>query len=177
MEVKYSPAQTSPRITISGDTNFCLGASVTLTSDSASSYLWSNGATSRNVGITSSGTYSVINFNDFGFQSPPSRTVQMVVSDVKKPVIKLSDVTNLCGGASVTLTAPLPNKYIKSNGDTSQSITTDTVGTYTVKVVVNTCTSLASVSIVVTMNKALTIITNRSPNLCKGDSVRLFAPP
>jgi PKD repeat protein len=48
-----------PTITASGATNLCPGSVVTLTSSSGSSYLWSNGATSQSINVTTAGNYSV----------------------------------------------------------------------------------------------------------------------
>jgi hypothetical protein len=46
-------------ITASGPTTFCQGGSVTLTSSPGSSYLWSNGATSQSITVTTPGNYTV----------------------------------------------------------------------------------------------------------------------
>ncbi len=43
----------------SNDLEFCQDGSVTLSSSPASSYLWSNGATTQSIVVTASGTYSV----------------------------------------------------------------------------------------------------------------------
>jgi subtilisin family serine protease len=53
-------------ITAGGPTSFCSGGSVTLTCSSANSYLWSNGATTQSINVTSSGQYSAIAFNTNG---------------------------------------------------------------------------------------------------------------
>ncbi|MEO8151289.1 MAG: proprotein convertase P-domain-containing protein [Bacteroidia bacterium] len=50
---------TVPVITASGPVNFCQGSSVILASTAASNYLWSNGATTQNITVTTSGTYTV----------------------------------------------------------------------------------------------------------------------
>src|SRR5258708_1919310 len=46
-------------ITPSGPTTFCQGNSVTLTSTTASSYLWSNSSSTQSINVTSSGNYVV----------------------------------------------------------------------------------------------------------------------
>jgi hypothetical protein len=48
-----------PAIFASGDTTFCAGGSVTLTSSAASSYTWSTGATTQSITITTPGAYTV----------------------------------------------------------------------------------------------------------------------
>jgi hypothetical protein len=52
-----------PTITTSGSTIITSGESVTLTSSSAGGYLWSTGATTRSITVSSPGTYTVRNYN------------------------------------------------------------------------------------------------------------------
>ncbi len=52
------PAET-PKITAQGDTVFCAGSSVILTSSPASAYLWSTGATSPSIEVSQPGVYFV----------------------------------------------------------------------------------------------------------------------
>ena len=56
----------TPSITAGGPLAFCPGGSVTLTSSVAASYLWSNGATTQNIVVTDSGSYSVTATNTGG---------------------------------------------------------------------------------------------------------------
>ncbi len=49
----------SPTITASGSTLICQGSSVTLTSNTASNYLWSTGATTQSIVVSSAGSYTV----------------------------------------------------------------------------------------------------------------------
>jgi hypothetical protein len=48
-----------PSVLISGETTFCQGNTLTLTSSSGAPYMWSNGATTQTVNITQSGSYFV----------------------------------------------------------------------------------------------------------------------
>jgi PKD repeat protein len=50
----------TPTIAASGITSFCSGDSVVITSTTADSYLWSNGATTRSIVVKTSGVYSVV---------------------------------------------------------------------------------------------------------------------
>ncbi len=58
LSVQVSPDQT-PAITASGELKFCEGESITLTSDAALGYLWTNGAEAQSIEVTESGIYSV----------------------------------------------------------------------------------------------------------------------
>lgn len=49
----------TPAITPSGTVNLCTGGSVTLTADAGASYLWSNGATTQAIVVSTAGTFSV----------------------------------------------------------------------------------------------------------------------
>jgi hypothetical protein len=49
---------TAPTITASGATTFCSGGSVTLTATAGDAYLWSNGATSQSITVSTSGSFS-----------------------------------------------------------------------------------------------------------------------
>lgn len=49
----------SPTIAANGATTFCSGDSVTITSTSADTYLWSNNATTQSIVVTASGSYTV----------------------------------------------------------------------------------------------------------------------
>lgn len=48
-----------PAITPSGSVNLCTGGSVTLTADAGASYLWSTGAITQSIIVSSAGSYSV----------------------------------------------------------------------------------------------------------------------
>ena len=55
--VSQTPAK--PTVTVTGATTFCAGGSVTLTSSASAGILWSNGATSKTISVSATGTYSV----------------------------------------------------------------------------------------------------------------------
>jgi hypothetical protein len=59
-----SLVNTTPAVTISGNTQFCYGQSSTLTAGGGyTNYLWSNGATSQSINVTTGGTYTVNAWN------------------------------------------------------------------------------------------------------------------
>lgn len=68
------------------------------------------------------------------------------------PVITRSGPTTLCTGGSITLTAPAGFSYLWSNNATTQTITVNTAGSYTVRTIANGCTSATSAATVVTVN-------------------------
>ncbi len=58
-----------PIVTASGPTSFCYGDSVTLSTDPAFAYFWSNESTEQSITVFESGLYSVITVDDFGCSS------------------------------------------------------------------------------------------------------------
>jgi uncharacterized delta-60 repeat protein len=85
-------------ISANGETTFCNGASVVLSSNLASGNVWSTGATSQSITVTSSGNYSVTTAAS-GCTST-SNVISVVVNAV--PTIALGGVTNVstCGGTN-----------------------------------------------------------------------------
>jgi hypothetical protein len=68
----------TPTISANGPTTFCQGGSVTLTSSAASGNLWSNGATSQSIVVSTSGTFTV-SVSDGNCTSPLSNAINVTV--------------------------------------------------------------------------------------------------
>lgn len=92
-----------PTISASGATTFCDGGSVILTSSPTigTGYLWSNGATTQSITVTTAGNYSV-QYTGI-VTSDPSATTNVVVNS--NPVVTVAGNSSICVGDSVTLTA------------------------------------------------------------------------
>ena len=73
-----------PAIASDGPLTFCQGGNVTLSSSPANSYLWSNGAATQNIIVSSSGTYSVITSNINGCKSISSLLIQVTVNSLPR---------------------------------------------------------------------------------------------
>jgi hypothetical protein len=169
-----------PVVSVTGDVNFCQGGSVQLSAPTADAYLWSNGATTQNITVTASGSFSVAAISATGCTSIVSTPVVVTVTPTPaQPTITASGATAICEGGSVTLTASAATgNYLWSNGATSQSITVSTGGSYTVQVINGTCTSLVSAGTSVTTTptpSVPTVTVTGSTTLCTGDSVVLTA--
>lgn len=122
-------------VTANGSTTFCTGDSVILMANSASSYLWSpGGETTQNITVYNSGNYSVMVTDANGCTSAASNAVTVSSSASPAPTISNSGGTSLCQGDMVTLTASTADSYMWSTGATTQSITVNASGTYTVTV-------------------------------------------
>src|ERR1035437_4565981 len=167
----------TPTITAGGPTDFCAGGSVTLTSSPGTSYLWSNGATTRNINVTASGSYTVKVTNSEGCQSTSSATVVIVNALPATPTITPGGPTTFCTGGSVTLASSAGISYLWSNGANASSITVTTAGSYTVRVTNGSgCQSVASVATIITVNSlpsTPTIAAGGPTTFCSGGSVTL----
>jgi len=148
------PLPETPAITPSGLTTFCAGGSVTLSSSSGTTYLWSTGETTQSIEVTLSGSYTVQVTDANGCQSSPSVETVVTVNPLPEtPTITPSGPTTFCAGGSVTLTSSSGTTYLWSTGETTQSIEVTLSGSYTVQVTdANGCLSAPSVETVVTVN-------------------------
>ena len=128
---------------IVGGTNLCPGGQLTETvSPAYASYLWSNGATTSSINISSANTYSVSVTATNGCTSTATKLVQQAAAP--QPVI--SGTLSFCGGSSTTLNAGTGySSYLWSNASTSNPIIITTAGIYSVSVTDNNgCLGTAS---------------------------------
>ena len=113
----------------------------------ATSYLWSTGATTNCITVSTPGTYTVTVTNAGGCVSTCSKTVTASTS----PVCTITGNTSICQGQATKLCAPAGcTKYLWSNGATTNCITVSTAGTYTVTTTnAAGCTSTCSKTVTV----------------------------
>ncbi len=141
-----------PSLNVNGSITICAGSSTLLAAPTGfSQYLWSNGAVTQQIQVSTTGIYSV-QTGDGICLSPSSDPVSVnVVSNPAKPLINVTGSTTFCGSGSVTLTAPVASQYRWSTGETTQSIVVSQSGVVSLTVVNTTgCTSVASDPVVVT---------------------------
>lgn len=143
-------------ITPSGATTFCSGGSVTLTSSSATSYLWSNAATTQSVNISASGTYAVTVTASNGCTAT-STSVTVTVTSSPTAAISTSQ-TSICSGSSTVLTAQTGAGYsyqwkangVNISGATGSTYSATTSSSYTCVVTASGC-SVTSNSIAISV--------------------------
>ena len=166
----------TPTITAGGPTTFCAGGSVTLTAPASTSYLWSTGETTQAITVTTSGSYTVQVFNASGCSATSAAKVVTVNPLPTAPTITAGGPTTFCTGGSVVLTSSSASGNTWSTGATTQSITVNSSGTYTVTLTSGGCTSAASAGTTVTVNSAPsapTITAGGPTTFCSGGSVVL----
>ena len=101
----------TPTITAGGPTAFCSGGSVTLTSSAGTTYLWSTGATTPSISVTTSGSYTVQVTNASGCYSAVSAATVVTVNSVPTT----TGITVCTGGSgSLTATASCGSGFINS---------------------------------------------------------------
>jgi hypothetical protein len=136
-----TPGYVEASIQASGSTSICEGSSVTLTATSASSYLWSNGATTQSIVVNQSGNYSVTLTNIIGCTAT-SAPVQVTVNPYPTASITNEGTKTISVNQTATLSATTGTNFTYQwfkngaaiNGATSSKYTANTAGRYTVRV-------------------------------------------
>ena len=137
----------SPKINLGLDRNFCFGDSVVLNAGTGfSQYLWSTGNISQQIVVKNAGTYFVAATTTNNCTSKDTITILSVYPN---PVVKLDHDSTLCIGAARILNAGNFVSYLWNTGNTSQLLSINTIGMYSVTVTDNNnCKGSDSVKIV-----------------------------
>ncbi|WP_321515549.1 gliding motility-associated C-terminal domain-containing protein [Marinifilum fragile] len=141
----------NPIVDLGTDQEACAGGTITLDAGNAgSTYLWSNGATTQTITVSTSGNYSVVVTDANGC----SATDDVNVTVHPNPVVDLGLDQETCAGGTVSLDAGNPgSSYLWSNGATTQTITVSTSGNYSVVVTdANGCSATDDVNVTVHPN-------------------------
>ncbi len=143
--VTVNPKPTAS-VAAGGPTVLCQPNTVVLTASAGSSWLWSNGATTQAITVSTSGNYSVLITNASGCVSDASAAIPVTVSPQPIVSISASPYTSLLPGLSTTLTANVtpPGSYnyiwlkngIAVSGATGSTLVVnlDQLGSYSVRV-------------------------------------------
>jgi gliding motility-associated-like protein len=167
-------------VTANGPTTFCQGNNVLLTATGGTSYLWSTGATTQSILVSTSENIQVDVTNANGCTSAAANTI-VTVLPVTVATITANGPTAICLGSNVTLSATSGTglTYLWSNGvttATTQNITVSNAGVYTVTVTnASGCSSTATQTVTVNANPAVTVTANGPTLFCQGGSVTLTA--
>ncbi len=157
-----------------GPTTFCQGGSVTLTASNNLIYLWSTGATTQSINVTTSGNYSVTVTNSFGCTAASS-AVTVIVNPLPNVIITPNGPTTFCQGGTVQLCASTGSSYIWNTNATTQCINATQSGTYAVTVT-NSDGCKGSASVVVTVHTLPICSITGNLTICTGQSTQLCAP-
>ncbi|MES2389474.1 MAG: T9SS type A sorting domain-containing protein [Bacteroidota bacterium] len=139
-------------------------------------YLWSNGATTQSITVSTAGTYTLQTISQ-GCTSAPSDPIVVTIPNPVPTITALTPVT-VCGNGTVILKSSSTTGNVWSNGATTQTITVNSSGFYSVFCQVSGCTSLASIGVTVTIGGPKKPITNTAGTItiCSGGSAVLTGP-
>jgi len=135
-----------------GPVTFCEGDSVILfaaTSLPVISYEWSTGEISDSIIVNKSGTYKLVVQNSFGCRDSAEIDIQVI----QEFDAEITGNLNFCEGQSTVLSAEpigIAYNYLWSTGDTTQTITVNKSGLYTLVVSLNnSCIDSTTVNVTV----------------------------
>jgi hypothetical protein len=167
----------SASIGADGPITFCTPGSVVLTATPAASYLWSNGATTQSITVTTSGSFSCI-LTDANGCTATTNTI--VTNAVVSPTVTITNPSAVCAPATVDLTAAaitngsgsnLSYTYFTNAGATTILNNPDQVaasGTYYIKGTDNTTGCFDIKPVIVIVNPRPAITTGANPAVCIG---------
>lgn len=162
----------APTPSITGVNAVCAGGSSVLDAGPGfASYLWSNGATTQTINVTSTNTYTVTVTNAGGC----SGTDAFLFTVNPNPVPVITGQTSICSGNNASLNAGSFNSYLWNTGSTSNPLSTGSPGVYTVTVTNGAgCTGTDTVTVAVNSNPVASI-TPQATSICAGQSTNLTA--
>lgn len=147
---------TAPVVDLGGAQSTCQGESITLDAGAGFDvYAWNNGESTQTITVSTTGTYTVTVTDSCGQIVADSALITINPN----PTVDLGTDTEIDNGDSITLDAGAGFvSYIWSTGDSTQTITVSTSGTYSVTVTdANGCEGTGDIVISVTGINELTV--------------------
>ncbi|NRB49924.1 MAG: fibronectin type III domain-containing protein [Saprospiraceae bacterium] len=171
------PNEVQPSISIQDEqaTDFCAGTSITLIADETDNILWNTGDSTSSIVVTESGTYFYKQAVEGSCGLVNSDSIEVTVYPL--PEIALPAVTSICQGESRDLDAGAGfATYEWSTGSVQQTISVNTVDTYSVTVTDNNeCQNSASTVALLTPTPNPQIVGDQF--FCPGGSSQLAVEP
>lgn len=154
----------NPVPAITGNNAVCSGQSTIFNAGAYATYNWSTSATTPTISVNTAGTYTVTVTDVNGCVGTDTE----VLTVHPNPVPNITGNNVVCNGFSTTFNAGLySGGYSWNNGLTTQTISVNTAGTYTVTVTDgNGCTGTDTYSLTVNPNPVPNISGN--PDVCAG---------
>ncbi len=159
----------SPIVSASGATTFCQGGNVQLSSSESTGNIWSNNNQLASINVTSSGDYSVT-VTDINGCVGTSNIITVVVNPLPAvPTISANGQLTFCQGSNVVLTASSVGGNSWSNQATTNSITINAAGSYTVtNTNSNGCSATSSPTVVTVNSNPIASASLTSENVVTG---------
>ncbi|MBX3253681.1 MAG: PKD domain-containing protein [Chitinophagaceae bacterium] len=161
-----------PSVDLGPDRALCAGSSTTLDAGNAgATYLWSTGETTQTIDVTTSDTYYVTVTNG----ACSDRDTITVSFSSAPAVVSLGPDRNICTGTSTILDAGnAGSTFLWSTGETTQTISVNTGGNYSVIVGDGSCTGGDDINITVSGVPPVVNL-GADQNICAGGSITLDA--
>lgn len=160
-----------PKLTLRGDTNVCVGESLSLNAkNSGSTYLWNTNETTQEITISNEGLYDVVVTDLNSCQSRD--TMELILNPL--PVIDLGNDTTVCEGDSVVVNAGVWKTILWGDNQTSESITVKT-NSVTYVDITNENNCPGSDTIKVQVNPLPMVDLGNDTTNCEGDSIIIDA--
>jgi hypothetical protein len=132
VSVKVNPLPAKPQISLSGETTFCDGGNLTMTSNYDSGNIWSTTATTKSIAVTTTGTFSLTQRDGNGCESKSDEVSVKVNPLPATPSITSLRPTTFCDRDYTRLRASEAYSYQWSNGSTEREIEIRTSGNFTI---------------------------------------------
>jgi hypothetical protein len=171
MTIVVNALPSIPTITANGSLTFCDGGNVILTSSESIGNLWSTGETTQSITVNTSGDYFVTVSNLNGCSSNSLPTTVTVNPNPAIPTISANGPLTFCDGGNVVLTSSESNWNLWSNGASTQSITVNSTGNYSVTYTDVFGCSVTSLPITVTVNPIVTPTFAAVSPICSGTTL------
>ena len=173
--VTQTPPPPTPTVTASNNSVICQGGFVTLTSSSVSGNIWSNGANTQSINVTTAGAYSVtVSSNGCSSTSNPVTVTSTSIN------ISVNISSPSCGASNGSITATVsggqsPYAVQWSNGDVGLTADSLAPGQYVVQVTdANGCYNSLTVNLNPSNGPSVTA-TSQNNVTCNGGSNGLIA--
>jgi len=165
--------KSAPQVALGNDTTICPGITYTLNAANAgATYAWNTGASTQSINVSSAGTYSVLVTASNGCSGSDAINITNGIV----PVNNLPATTDLCEGDVVNLNAGNSGSTFlwTPGGATTQTINTDTGGTFQVRIrSVNGCEITSNTQV---MLRPLPVANlSNDTSICKGAQITLDA--
>lgn len=166
-----------PAISINGNTTFCDGQAVVLTSNVNGGNVWNNGEKGQSIVVRNGGSYTVTNVSINGCASTASNPVNVNVLPSPFNVINVSKSLPICPDETIELFTTNNDgvSYQWNTNETAKRITVKNAGAYSLKIRgQNGCESQSFIDVNFRQRPSTSILADGETTFCLGKSVNIF---